>query len=147
MNTAAQFAVIAAISLSAAGLSWLLRSPSEVKPAHICNPTEIREDEICLADVKGKVLWVDARSRGEWQTNGLKGSILWNMEPGEDPNLFEAEAAPHIAIAELVVVYCGSEKCGTSREVAERIRKLGFGPQVKALHGGWDALRDSSSAP
>ena len=147
MNTAAQFSVLAAVSLAAAGVSWLLRPPPTEKPAHVCNPDEIREDEICLADVKGKVLWVDARPRGEWEKNGVEGSILWNLEPGEDANLFEAEAAPHIAEAELVVVYCGSEKCGTSREVAGRIRRLGFGPEVKALHGGWDALRDSGSAP
>jgi rhodanese-related sulfurtransferase len=147
MNTPAQFAVIAAISLAAAGVSWLLKPAPAEKTAFVCDPAAIREDEICLADVKGNVLWVDARPRGEWQKNGLKGSILWSMDPGEDANLFEAEAAPHIAAAELVVVYCGSEKCGTSREVADRIRRLGFGPEVKALHGGWDALRGSSSAP
>lgn len=147
MNALAQLGVIAAVSVAAAGGSWLLKEPAEKKPAFVCDPTQIRDDEICLADVKGNVLWVDARPRGEWEENGLEGSILWNMDPKEDANLFEAEAAPHIAAAELVVVYCGSEKCGASREVAARIRKLGFGPKVKTLFGGWDALRGSSSAP
>lgn len=147
MNSLAQFAVVTAVSLAAAGGSWLLREPPEEKPVFVCDPSKIRADEICLADVKGNVLWVDARSRAEWKENGLEGSIFWNMDPKEDANVLEAEAAPHIAAAELVVVYCGSEKCGVSREVAERIRKLGFGPEVKTLNGGWDALRDSSSAP
>jgi rhodanese-related sulfurtransferase len=147
MNTFAQFAVVGVISLAGAGGSWLLRKAPEENPAFVCDPEKIRADEICLADVKGNALWIDARSRGEWRENGLKGSILWNMDPKEDPNAMEAEAAPHIAAAELVVVYCGSEKCGTSREVAERIRKLGFGPEVKTLFGGWDAIRGSSSAP
>jgi rhodanese-related sulfurtransferase len=147
MNALAQFTVIGAVSLAAAGGSWLLRKPPEEKPAFVCDPAKIGADEICLADVKGNFLWVDARPRGEWKENGLEGSILWNMDPKEDANVFEAEAAPHIAGAELVVVYCGSEKCGTSREVAERIRKLGFGPEVKVLHGGWDAIKGSSSAP
>lgn len=146
MNALAQFAAVCAISLAAAGGSWLLRKAPAEKPALICDPAKLRDDEICLADVKGKVLWVDARSRSEWEKNGLKGSILWNMDPKEDANLFEAEALPHIAAAELVVIYCGSEKCGTSREVAGRIRKMEIGPPVKVLHGGWEALKDSSPA-
>jgi hypothetical protein len=147
MNALTQFVVIGAISLAAAGGSWLLRKPPLEKPAFTCDPAKLRDDEICLADVKGNVLWVDARSRSEWQANGLKGSILWNMDPKENANLFEAEALPHIVAAELVVIYCGSEKCGTSREVAGRISKMDIGPPVKVLHGGWDAIKASISAP
>lgn len=147
MNALTQFVAVGAISLAAAGGSWLLRKEPVEKPAFTCDPTKLRNDEICLADVKGKVLWVDARSRSEWQKNGLKGSILWNMDPKEDADLFEAEALPHIAAAELVVIYCGSEKCGTSREVAGRIRKMEIGPPEKILHGGWDAIKGSGLAP
>lgn len=146
MNALTQFVAVGAISLAAAGGSWLLRKEPVEKPAFTCDPTKLHDDEICLADAKGKVLWVDARPRGEWQKNGLKGSILWNMDPKEDANLFEAEALTHIAAAELVVIYCGSEKCGTSREVAGRIRKMEIGPPVKILHGGWDAIKGSSPA-
>lgn len=147
MNAIAQCGVIVGLSLAAAGGSWLLKGEPEQKPLFTCDPKMIREDEICLADVKGNVLWVDARPRGEWKENGLEGSILWNMDAKEDANVFEAEAAPHIAAAELVVVYCGSEKCGTSRAVAERIIRMELGPPVKVLHGGWSALKGSSSAP
>jgi rhodanese-related sulfurtransferase len=147
MNTPAQFVAVGAISLAAAGGSWLLRKPPVEKPAFVCDHAKLRDDEICLADVKGNVLWVDARSRSEWMENGLEGSILWNMDPKEDVNLFEAEALPRIAAAEMVVIYCGSEKCGTSREVAGRIRKMDIGPQVKVLHGGWDAIKGSNPAP
>ncbi len=147
MSALAQFLAVGVISLAAAGGSWLLRKPPVGKPAFTCDPAKLRDDEICLADVKGNVLWVDARSRSEWQATGLKGSVLWNMDTKEDGNVFEAEAAPHIAAAELVVVYCGSEKCGTSREVAGRIRRMELGPPVKVLHGGWDAIKGSSPAP
>jgi hypothetical protein len=43
-------------------------------------------------------------------------------------------------------VYCGTEACGTSRIIADRIKSLNLGPTVKILFGGWDALRlrDSS---
>ena len=147
MNALAQFVAVGLVSLAAAGGSWLMRKPSLEKPAFTCDPAKLRDDEICLADVMGQVLWVDARSRSEWQATGIKGSILWNMDPKEDANVFEAEAAPHIAAAELVVVYCGSEKCGTSREVAGRIRKMQLGSPVKVLYGGWDAVKGSNPVP
>lgn len=147
MNALAQFGLVAGLSLAAAGGSWLLKGEPKPKPVFTCDRDKIRKDEICLADVTGNVLWIDGRSRGEWQANGIKGSILWNMDAKEDPTIFEAEAAPHIAAAELVVVYCGSEKCGTSREVADRVRRMELGPPVKVLHGGWDAIKGSSLAP
>lgn len=147
MNALAQLAVIGTLSLTAAGGSWLLRKPPVEKPTLVCDPAKIRHNEICLADVKENALWIDARSRAEWKKNGLKGSVLWNMDPKEDPNTMEAEAAPHIATAEMVVIYCSSERCGTSREIADRIHKLGFGPEVKTLFGGWDAIRDFNSSP
>ncbi|QTN33401.1 hypothetical protein HZ994_14110 [Akkermansiaceae bacterium] len=158
MNTAAaQLGVIAAMSLAAAGATWLLKGPPAPPAAFHCDAKEIGEDEICLADVAGNVIWVDARTRSEWEENGLDGSILWNMDPKEDQNEMEAGAMMRIAAAgaDLVVVYCGSKACGTSKEIAHRIRALGTGTKVKTLHGGWDALRgrgrnpltDSSSGP
>lgn len=146
MNAAAQLAVIGVISVAAAGGSWLMKGLPEVV-AFKCDPALLRTDEICLGDVKGNVLWVDARSRSEWRENGLEGSILWNMDPKEDDMAFESEAAPRVFAAELVVVYCSSEACGTSRQIADRIRKLDLGPPVKALFGGWDAIKGSSLAP
>jgi hypothetical protein len=56
---------------------------------------------------------------------------------------FEANNAEKIAAAQRVVIYCGDENCGTSRQVAERIRKLDLGPQVLVLNGGWRALKDA----
>jgi rhodanese-related sulfurtransferase len=144
MNTLTQFVAIGMISLAAAGGSWLLRQPLLEKAAFTCDPAKLRDDEICLDDVRGNVLWVDARSRSEWNKNGLKGSILWNMDAKEDANLFEAEAMPHIVAAEMVVIYCGSEKCGTSREVAGKIRRMDLDLPVKVLYGGWNAIKDSS---
>ncbi len=146
MNPAAQLAVIGVISVAAAGGSWLMKGPPK-EVVFKCDPKLIRKDEICLGDVNGNVLWVDARSRSEWKKNGLAGSILWNMDPKEDDMAFESEAAARVFAAELVVVYCGSEACGTSRQIAERIRNLNLGPPVKVLFGGWDAIKSSGKEP
>ena len=43
-----------------------------------------------------------------------------------------------------VVIYCESVSCGTSREVADRLREvLGDAAEVYVLHGGWDAWREA----
>lgn len=145
MNACAQFAAVAGLSLVAAGATWFAKGKPSVPEAKVvvCDSTLIKEDEICLADVPNDVLWIDARPRAEWKENGLEGSVLWNLDPKEDDQAFEAAAALRIfeSEAKLVVVYCGSEACGTSRAIADRIRKLELGPKVKVLFGGWDALR------
>lgn len=141
MNSAAQLGVIALISLAAAGGTWVVRKPAPAPAPEACDPSKLPADEICPASVSGKVTWVDARSRAEWEKDGMKGSVLWNLDPAEDANAMEAAAAASIYGAQLAVVYCGSASCGTSRQVAERIRKMDLGPQVKVLHGGWAALK------
>lgn len=149
MNAIAQCAIIAGLTLAAAGASWMVNGrPTEQKDKQvICDEAFIKQDEICLAQVPDGVLWVDARPRAQWEKNGLKGSILWNMDPGENDQAFEANVASQIFQSQptIVVVYCESEACGTSRAIAERIRALDLGPEVKILFGGWDALRTKLS--
>jgi rhodanese-related sulfurtransferase len=143
MNTAAQIALIAAISLTAATATYLVKGPPQ---RHlVCDPSSLKADEVCLEQLppEEEVVWVDARSRAEWQQSGVPGSILWNLDPAEDMQVFEVEAATRIAVNPRVIVYCGDENCGISRQVAERIRALGLGAEVRVLHGGWRALSEA----
>jgi len=140
-----QLATIFAVSLAVAGLTWLAK-PIDLKTpptATVCDPAAIAEDEICFSDIPDGALMIDARSRGEWQENGLPDSLLWNFDPKESQQEFEAQAALQVLEAPFVVVYCGSEACGTSRQVADRIRELDLGPPIKVLHGGWHAISGS----
>lgn len=145
MNAVAQFVAVGGLSLAAAGVTWLAKGrPSVPEPKVVeCDSSLLKDDEICLADVPQDVLWIDARPRSEWEENGLDDSVLWNLDPKEDNQALEAGAAASIfeSGASLVVVYCGSEACGTSKIIADRVRTLNLGPSVKILYGGWDALR------
>jgi rhodanese-related sulfurtransferase len=143
MRIGTQLAIIATISLAAAGLTYLVKGPPA--RSHLCDPATRKADEICLSEITNQsdILWVDARSRAVWQKNGLPGSILWNLDPAEDMLAFEANNAEKIASAQNVIIYCGDENCGVSRQVAERIRQLDLGPQVLVLNGGWRALKDA----
>jgi hypothetical protein len=69
--------------------------------------------------------------------------VLWNLDPAEDMQAFEADAAVRIVASPRVIVYCGDENCGVSRQIAERIRKLDLGAEVFVLRGGWRALSEA----
>ncbi len=145
MKALGQLAVIVALALLAAGATLIVKGPPHRGVA--CDPATLQPDEVCLGDVmapgSGEVLWVDARPRKDWQESGLPGSLLWNLDPREDLQLFEAELAMRIIEVPRVIVYCGDENCGASRQVAKQIRDLGLGGEVSVLYGGWRALRDA----
>lgn len=151
MNFRIEIALIAVVSLAAAGATYLIKGPPLRKL--YCDIATLKPDELCLEQIAidADVLWVDARSRAEWKKNGLEGSILWNLDPSEDMLAFESEAAVRIAASPRVVVYCGDENCGLSRQIASAIRKMDLGAEVFVLRGGWRALseagrvRDSNS--
>ena len=143
MNPPVQLAVIAALSIAGAGVTWLVKGPP-VRVIH-CDPATLKPDEICLESipVRADVVWVDARPRADWEKSGVSGSMLWNLDPAEDMQAFEAEAVARIAANPRVIVYCGDENCGVSRQVADRIRALDLGAQISVLRGGWRALSEA----
>lgn len=143
MNSLAQLITVVAISAAGAGATFLVKGP----PArfYVCDPAALKPDEVCLEQVPSdaKVLWVDARHRSEWEKSGVPGSVLWNLESSENMQAFEEENVPKILETPRVIVYCGNENCGLSREVAKRIRALDLGADVSILRGGWQALFDA----
>jgi len=143
MNVLGQLAAISAVALAAAGATWWIKGPP--LRTLVCDPASLKPDEVCLEQIPADtgVLWVDARPRDEWSRNGVEGSVLWNLDPAEDMQAFEAEAAVRIIETPRVIVYCGDENCGVSRQVAERIRALGLGAEVSVLFGGWRSLSDA----
>ncbi|MEO8614319.1 MAG: rhodanese-like domain-containing protein [Luteolibacter sp.] len=143
MNPLGQLAAIVVISFAAAGVTFLAKGPPI--RTFLCDPATLKPDEICLEQIPkdAKILWVDARPRGQWEKSGLPGSVLWNLDPIEDNQRFEAEIVPKILETSRVIVYCGDENCGLSREVAKRIRALDLGADVSVLRGGWQALMDA----
>ena len=126
MKTFAQLSIIVVLSAAAAGATYLVRgAPSR---RLVCDPTTLKRDEVCLDTIKDRssYLWVDARLRKDWLATGLPGSILWNLDGAEDMQAFEAETATRLMETPRVIVYCGDENCGVSRQVADRIRLLGL---------------------
>ncbi len=141
MNAAAQLCVVLGMAAAGAGGTYLVKGPPG--KALVCDPATLKPGEICLEQVREPVVWIDARPRKDWQANGLPGSILWNLDAAEDAAAFEAEAMQKLFENPRAVVYCSNEDCGVSAQVAEKIRKLDADFDVKALRGGWQALKDA----
>jgi rhodanese-related sulfurtransferase len=146
MNAFGQLAAIALISCAAAGGTYLIKG--EPVRRLVCDPASLKPGEVCLEQIPAddKILWVDARLRKDWEKSGVPGSVLWNLDPAEDMQVFEAETAMRIMETPRVIVYCGDENCGISSQVAERIRALDLGAEVSVLRGGWRALSEAGRA-
>jgi rhodanese-related sulfurtransferase len=83
----------------------------------------------------GNAIWIDARPDEEFARDHVPGALSLNEDRWNEllPQ-FLAAWSPE----KKVVVYCGSEGCNASREVARRLRKEAQLPNVFVLEGGWE---------
>jgi rhodanese-related sulfurtransferase len=83
-------------------------------------------------------IWVDARPEEEFEREHVPGALLLNEDRWNEllPQVL-AVWAPE----KRVVVYCSSESCGSSREIAHRLRKEAGLTNVFVLEGGWEAWK------
>jgi rhodanese-related sulfurtransferase len=138
-----QIALLLGISAIAAIVTRSMHS--SVEAPIICNPATLAADEICLQTViddwGNDCVWIDARRRADWEKDGLPGSLLLTTADGESFDQLLELAFPTLAEKQKrVVIYCSDAGCGTSREIAKRLREYQLVPEVRALHGGWKAL-------
>ncbi|MFC4994480.1 rhodanese-like domain-containing protein [Rubritalea tangerina] len=137
------FVVISAIF--AVGTFLVLGGPDRTVP---CVQAEMKDVHVCLetvlVDWQGDVLWVDARSRAEFERERLAGALLI-PENDADNQLAVPIHMEKIGMAgvngQKLVVYCATDACGSSEFVAKKIRDTGFHSEVYILHGGWKAIR------
>ena len=94
------------------------------------------EVELALARSWGEtVMWVDARPETNYQREHVPQAVLLNEDRWSEllPPVLQAWSPE-----KRVVVYCSSQGCGASHEVARRLREEAGLPNVFVLHGGWE---------
>ena len=144
-RTLSQLLLIAGL-VTAAFLATLMMkgTPDRTVP---CDAAILKPGEICLETVlkdwRADVVWIDARRRVDWENDGMNGSLLITTADGESFDKLLEQAFPRLSEGKNVVVYCSDVGCGTSLEIAKRIRDFQLVPDVKALHGGWKALQQA----
>jgi len=86
-------------------------------------------------DWKGDAIWIDARPEEEFEREHVPGALLLNEDRWNEllPKML-AVWSPE----KRVVVYCSSESCGSSREIAGRLRKEAGLTNVFVLEDGWE---------
>lgn len=129
--------VLPLIPAIAAG--WLHpRAPAWTSP--LLSADEVRLDQaLAWGDT---VLWLDARSRKNYDAGHIPGALLLNEDHWHDLLPGVLNALPPNAPDARIVVYCDSKGCDASREVATRLRTETQLPNIHILHGGWQAWQE-----
>lgn len=96
---------------------------------------------VTVADARGwgsNAIWIDARPEEEFAQEHIPGALLLNEDRWNEllPPMLAAWSPE-----KRVVVYCASESCGSSREVARRLRNDAQLKNVFVLEGGWEAWK------
>ena len=117
------------------------------RPALYLVPNQLRDDEIMLNKVleweadRG-VVWIDARSRANFDKSRVKGAYLLN-EMEDFYSLLEPIWSEIQNKSDLpFIVYCSSESCVASRKVAEKLRESVGVSEVYILKGGEKSLTE-----
>jgi rhodanese-related sulfurtransferase len=103
----------------------------------------IAEGEVELAQAQSwgaAVLWVDARPDTQFQSGHIPGAHQLNEDRWNEllPRFLSAWSPD-----KRVVVYCSSQSCAASHEVARRLREEAQLTEVYVLHGGWETYAAS----
>jgi rhodanese-related sulfurtransferase len=80
-------------------------------------------------------IWVDARPDEEFARDHVPGAVSLNEDRW---NELLPQFLPMWSPEKKVVVYCSSQNCNASREVARRLRNEAQLQNVFVLQGGWE---------
>jgi rhodanese-related sulfurtransferase len=81
------------------------------------------------------VIWVDARPEEEFGRDHVPGAISLNEDRW---NELLPQFLQNWSPEKRIVVYCSSQSCNASREVAKRLRDQAQLKNVFVLEGGWE---------
>jgi hypothetical protein len=136
---------ICLLSAAAAYVTYLVVGPPDRSVE--CDQGSLPEHHVCLSTVRewpdGDILWIDARPKEDWESNGVEGSILINEKVDPEDWGWELLSRMNESPRSKVVVYCNKTGCGSSKYVADLVRKdhaQDGSFEVFVLEGGFKAL-------
>ncbi|MFQ3225185.1 MAG: rhodanese-related sulfurtransferase [Lentimonas sp.] len=128
-----EFSIIALLTCIGAAFSLF----SGLAPLPWAEPA-LAAGEIQLVDARAlDVVWVDARSEADYNADHIAEAMLLNDDNWET-GVVELMGA-WLMNPRPIIVYCGSESCGTSKRIADRLREALPDAEIYSLKGGWDA--------
>jgi rhodanese-related sulfurtransferase len=137
-----QAAALLVISATATILTWLFHPKA---PALFLYQEPPAEGEVTILEARemehaGGVLWIDARSRTEFDKEHVPGAHLLNEAEWESlafqmVDVLTSNTKP-------VVIYCDAQRCEQAHRIAEKLRDLGNN-DIHVLRGGWQAWKNA----
>lgn len=99
----------------------------------------VAKDEVTLEQARAwgeSALWIDARPEEQFERQHVPNALLLNEDRWDEllPQMLQVWTPD-----KRTVVYCSSQSCAASHEVATRLRKEAGLKDVFVLHGGWEA--------
>lgn len=143
-----QSAVLLALGVAGAWGTWKWHPERPVLRLieEQAGPGEITLKDALVLEREGRVLWLDARRRSEFDKAHIPGALLLNLYEWDDlmiPVVRALEEGP----ARTIVIYCDAQKCAASKELRERMMQWGLGDfDMRVLRGGWPAWEESRRA-
>jgi len=118
---------------------WKADRPELYLVSEPAGPDEITLTDALALEKQGKVLWLDARRRSEFDKARIPGAMLLNLYEWED-----LVTPVVISLSEnmerTIVIYCDAQKCTASKELREKLIASGLGDlDIRVLRGGWPA--------
>ena len=83
--------------------------------------------------LSGRAVFLDARSRFEYQDGHIQGAL---SVPVEEFGFLFDELKPKLQGKDALITYCDGERCPLSHELAASLREAGF-DNVRVLINGW----------
>ena len=107
------------------------------------NEPALGEGEVRLTQARDwgdTVIWVDARPDEQFQRDHIPLAIQLNEDRWDEllPQLLEKWSPD-----KRIVVYCSTQSCALSHDVARRLRVQAGLSNVYVLHGGWEAWQQA----
>ena len=102
------------------------------------NERAAAKDEVDLAQAQSwgeSVMWVDARPDTQFQAGHIPNAIQLNEDRWDE---LLSRMLGVWSPDRRVIVYCSSQSCAASHEVAKRLRENAGLKDVYVLKGGWE---------
>jgi len=94
---------------------------------------EISLEEALKLHREGKAIFLDARSKVDYNQGHIKGAL---SVPAQDFDSVWSEVEPKISRQSLIVTYCDGMACSLSKDLAVALIMRGY-DNVKVLANGW----------
>jgi rhodanese-related sulfurtransferase len=117
--------------LSPEGLALVYAQQSAVQMQKTGDEISIQDAALLYA--AGRTLFLDARSRMEYEDGHIKNAVSL---PVEDFDVAFRGMKDQLQGRELLVTYCDGENCPLSKDLADALIKKGF-TNVQVLKDGW----------